>query len=182
MSRIGKKPISIPQNVSIKLGTGSVEVKGPVGNMKQIFPSKVQIEIDEKTKIIQIKCGDDHKESSAFQGLTRSLIANAVLGVVENFKKELTIVGTGYNAKLKGKSLEIQAGFCHPHTIAIPEGLKVELPTPVRIIISGCDKQLVGQFAANVRKIRPVEPYKGKGIRYKDEVVKIKERKGAAGK
>lgn len=178
MSRIGKKPIPIPQGVEASINEGWVDVKGPLGSVKQVFPVGVTIELDKGAKILQVKRPDDQKKSKAFQGLTRALIANAVQGVVTGFQKSLSIVGTGFSAKLKGKHLEINVGFCLPVVLMIPEGIKVELPNPTSIVLKSCDKHLVGQFAATIRAIRPPEPYKGKGIRYLHEVVKLKARKG----
>lgn len=181
MSRVGKKPIPIPPGVDIKFSPGSLEVKGPMGSMQQQFPSCMTIEVDEKNKVVNVMRPNEEKHYKALHGLTRSLIANAVAGVVNNFEKSLTIVGTGYNAKLKGKHLEIQVGFCLPISVMIPEGLKAEVPAPNKVLIKGCDKQLVGQFAANIRKIRLPECYKGKGIRYTDEVIKLKATKSVGG-
>lgn len=174
MSRIGKKPISVPQGVELKIGEGYAEVKGPLGSVRQEFPSSISVEFDQGKREILVARPDDERRSRAFHGLTRALLANAVNGVVQNFQKSLSIVGTGYNAKLKGKHLELQVGFCLPVSLMIPEGLKVEVPMPTKIVIKGCDRHLVGQFAANVRRVRPPENYKGKGIRYTDEVVKLK--------
>lgn len=180
MSRIGKKPIPIPKDVEVNLQPGSIETKGPKGTMKQDFPASIEVQLDNDRICVQRP--DDLKQSKAFQGLTRALIANAVNGVSTGFEKSLDIVGTGYNAKLKGKHLELQIGFCLPKALMIPEGLTVEVPSPTKIIVKGCNKQLLGQFAANVRAIRPPDPYKGKGIRYSNEQVKLKASKsiGAA--
>lgn len=182
MSRIGKKPISVPQGVDVKISPGCVEVKGPLGSVKQNFPTSIDVKFDAAQRILQVSRPNDQKRSKAFQGLSRALIANAVKGVTVGFEKGFTIVGTGYNAKLKGKHLELQVGYCLPQALMIPDGLKVEVPAPTKIIVKGCDRHLVGQFAANIRRVRPPDPYKGKGIRYVDEVVKTKERKGAGTK
>lgn len=181
MSRIGKKTIPVPAGVKLTINPGSVELSGPKGNIKQIFPSKIKVEFDEKEKMIKVTRPNDEKESKAMHGLTRALVANAVAGVVKPFSKTLDIIGTGYNAKLKEKTLELNLGFCLPKYINIPEGIKVTLPTPLRIVIEGCDKYIVGQFASDVRGIRPPDHYKGKGIRYEGEKVKIKAGKTFAG-
>lgn len=181
MSRIGKQPIPVPDGVKVSIESGCVEITGPKGNVRQEFPNVISVKFDEENKVVNVERPDDEKQSMAFHGLTRALIANGVKGVVENFKKILLIVGTGYNARLKGKHLELQIGFCLPQIMMIPEGLEVELTSPTRIVITGADKQLVGQFAANVRAIRPPDSYKGKGIRYDGEVVKIKAGKTFAG-
>lgn len=174
MSRIGKKPIPVPAGVQVKITPGSVELKGPQGSFQQKFPSQIQVELDTEKKEIRVKRPDDTKLSRACHGLTRALVANAVKGVSEGFEKTLDIQGTGYNAKLKGKQIEINLGWIHPALVAIPDELKVTVPAPNRILIRGCDKYLVGQFAANTRGIRPPDPYKGKGIRYLNEVIKLK--------
>lgn len=181
MSRIGKKPIPVPAGVTVAITPGCVEVKGPQGNMKQQFPATIKVELDAEKKLITVTRPDDEKQSMAFHGLTRALINNAIKGVVQNYEKSLEILGTGYNAKLKGKHLELQVGFFLPQTAMIPDGLQVTLPNPTRIVVKGCDKQLVGQFAASVRAIRPPDPYKGKGVRYVGEVVKLKASKAVGG-
>ena len=161
---------------------GHVEVKGPKGKVVQEFPSVITLEKDEEKKVILVKRPNDEKQSKAFQGLTRALVANAVKGVFDGFEKALDIIGTGYNAKLKGRHVELQLGFCLPKSVMIPEDIQVEVPQPTRIVVKGCNKQAVGQFAANLRAIRPPDPYKGKGIRYVNEVVKLKASKSVGGK
>ena len=181
MSRIGKKPIPVPDGVTVNITPGCIEVKGKYGTLQQKFPTTIAIELDGATKLLHVRRPNDDKQSKAFQGLTRALIANAVQGVVQGYEKSLDIVGTGYNAKIKGKSLELQVGFSLPQARMIPEGLLVTLPSPIKIIIKGCDKQLVGQFAASLRAVRPPDAYKGKGVRYSNEVVKLKASKAVGG-
>ena len=181
MSRIGKKIIPIPEGVKVSIKSGSIELTGPQGTVQQPFPSVISVECDEANKLIRVTRPDDEKQSKSLHGLVRALVANAVVGVTKGYKKSLDVVGGGYNAKLKGKQLELQVGYSLPRTLMIPEGLVVEAPTPLKIIIKGCDKHLVGQFAANVRAVRPPDSYKGKGIRYEGEVIKIKAGKTFAG-
>lgn len=174
MSRIGKKAIPIPQGVKVILKPGTVEISSQKGKVtEQIHPS-IKVELDEQKNELKVLRPDDTKQNKALHGLFRALLANAVMGVSQGFMKKLDIVGTGYNAKLQGNELALQIGFCLPKKVAVPEGIKVEIPTPTKIIISGCNKQQVGQFAAHVRGIRPPEPYKGKGIKYEDEVIRRK--------
>jgi large subunit ribosomal protein L6 len=181
MSRIGKKPIPVPAGVTVNITPGCIDLKGPLGTLQQKFPATMKVELSAEKKIITVTRPDDEKQSMAFHGLTRALINNAVKGVVQSYEKSLDIVGTGYNAKLKGKHLELQVGFFLPQTRMIPEGLQVTLPNPTKIVVKGCDKQLVGQFAASVRAIRPPDPYKGKGVRYSKEIVKLKASKAVGG-
>lgn len=182
MSRIGKKPVFIPKEVTLNFEPGYFEVKGPKGTLKQSFPSVVTIEFDAEKRLASVVRHDDEKQSSAYQGLTRALLQNAVKGVVEQFEKALSIIGTGYNARLKGKHLELQIGYCLPQSLMIPDGIIVEVPAPTKIVIRGCDRQLVGQFTANVRAIRLPDSYKGKGVRYVNEVIKLKATKSVGGK
>ena len=179
MSRIGKLPIAIPQGVEVKIGAeNEVTVKGPKGTLTQKLHKDMIIK-QEGSEII-VERPDDKKENRSLHGLTRTLISNMVEGVTVGFKKELAISGVGYRAALKGKSLEMNLGYSHLVTMDPVEGITIEVPGPNSVVISGPDKQVVGQFAANVREKRPPEPYKGAGIRYVDEVIKRKE--GKAGK
>ncbi|BBM85594.1 50S ribosomal protein L6 [Candidatus Uabimicrobium amorphum] len=171
MSRIGKKPIPIPSGVKVIMKPGCVEVSSSKGKVVENIHPNITVDLDQEKNELTVNRPDDSKENKALHGLFRSLLANAVHGVSQGFEKKLDIVGTGYNAKLKGNILELQIGFCLPKQVAIPEGIQVEVPSPTKIAIKGCNKQQVGQFAANVRKIRPPEPYKGKGIRYENEVI-----------
>lgn len=184
MSRLGRLPIAIPKTVEPKIENETLKVKGPLGEVFQKFHPSVRFEFDPSSRLLRVKVADEEPKQKALLGLSRSLAFNAVEGVTKGFSKELEIQGLGYNAKLQGKDLVLAIGYINPVHLTIPQGLKVEIsqPTnPARFIIKGVDKQLVGQFAAVIRSIRKVEPYKGKGIRYKDEVVKKKAGKAFAG-
>ena len=169
MSRIGRKPISVPDSVTVEVAPGSVAVKGPKGELSQRLSTDIKVEQADGT--VTVERPTDRGEHRALHGLTRSLIANMVEGVTDGFEKRLEIQGVGYRAALKGKSLEMALGFSHPVSIEPPEGIEFEVPQPTEVIVRGIDKQLVGQVAADIRKRRPPEPYKGKGIRYRDEHV-----------
>ena len=164
MSRIGKMPVPVPSGVSVDIDGQSVKVKGPKGELNRLFHERVAIELEDGEAIVNR--ADDTRESRALHGLSRALLANMVAGVSDGYKKELEVVGVGYRAQLKGRDIEMQLGFSHPVNFAAPDGITFEVPEPTKIVISGIDKELVGQVAANIRKIRPPEPYKGKGIRY----------------
>jgi large subunit ribosomal protein L6 len=169
MSRIGRKPIAVPEAVTVEIAPGRVGVKGPKGELTQTLSDTMKVEQENGT--IVVSRPTDRGEHRALHGLTRSLIANMVEGVTEGFEKRLEIQGVGYRAALKGKNLELALGFSHPVSVEAPEGIEFEVPQPTEIVIRGIDKQLVGQVAADIRKRRPPEPYKGKGIRYRDEHV-----------
>src|SRR5215218_2293056 len=169
MSRIGKKPIAIPDGVTVEIKPGRVSVKGPRGELSQTVSPDMKV--TEADGTLTVSRPTDRGEHRALHGLTRSLIANMVEGVTDGFEKRLEIQGVGYRAALKGKKLELALGYSHPVAIDAPEGIDFEVPQPTEVIIKGIDKQLVGQVAADIRKRRPPEPYKGKGIRYKDEQV-----------
>ncbi len=169
MSRIGRKPIAVPDAVSVELAPGRVAVKGPKGELSQTLSSEMKIEQSDGT--LTVERPTNRGEHRALHGLTRSLIANMVEGVTEGFEKRLEIQGVGYRAQLKGKNLELALGYSHPVAIEAPDGIEFEVPQPTEIIVRGIDKQLVGQVAADIRKRRPPEPYKGKGIRYRGEHV-----------
>jgi large subunit ribosomal protein L6 len=169
MSRIGRKPVPVPDAVSVEIAPGNIAVKGPKGELRQPLSSDMTVEQGEG--VVTVARPTDRGEHRALHGLTRSLIANMVEGVTDGFEKRLEIQGVGYRAALKGKKLELALGFSHPVAIDAPEGIDFEVPQPTEIIVKGIDKQLVGQVAADIRKRRPPEPYKGKGIRYKDEQV-----------
>src|SRR5690349_7000094 len=169
MSRIGRKPIELPEAVSVEIAPGRVTVKGPKGELDQEFSTEMKVEQGDST--VTIERPTDRGEHRALHGLTRSLIANMVEGVTNGFEKKLEIQGVGYRAQLKGKKLELALGYSHPVTVEPPEGIEFEVPQPTDITVRGIDKQLVGQVAADIRKRRPPEPYKGKGIRYSDEHV-----------
>jgi large subunit ribosomal protein L6 len=169
MSRIGRKPVPVPDAVSVEIASGNIAVKGPKGELRQIISHEMSVEQGEG--VLTVARPTDRGEHRALHGLTRSLIANMVEGVTDGFEKRLAIQGVGYRAALKGKKLELALGYSHPVAIDAPEGIDFEVPQPTEIIVRGIDKQLVGQVAADIRKRRPPEPYKGKGIRYKDEQV-----------
>jgi large subunit ribosomal protein L6 len=169
MSRIGRKPIAVPEAVTVEVAPGRVAVKGPKGELSQDLSSAMTVAQENGT--ITVARPTDRGEHRALHGLTRSLIANMVEGVTEGFEKRLEIQGVGYRAALKGKNLELALGYSHPVSVEAPEGIEFEVPQPTEIVVRGIDKQLVGQVAADIRKRRPPEPYKGKGIRYRDEHV-----------
>jgi large subunit ribosomal protein L6 len=178
MSRIGKKPISLPNGVEISVGEDNlVTVKGPKGTLSASFSTDMAIKIADGT--LEVERPSESKAHRAIHGTTRALINNMVVGVSEGFKKQLKMIGVGYRAQLQGSKLVILAGYSHPVEMAIPEGITVEVPKNTDIIVSGIDKQLVGEFSANIRGVRPPEPYLGKGIRYVDEYVRRKEGKTA---
>jgi len=178
MSRIGKQPISIPAGVEVTIDDARVRVKGPRGELEHVAPPTISVTRDGDE--LRVARPDDERANRALHGLTRSLVANMVQGVSEGYARELEIVGVGYRAAAQGPAkLELQVGFSHPVHFEAPEGITFEVPQPTRITVRGCDKQLVGQVAANIRKIRKPEPYKGKGIRYADERVLRKAGKSA---
>jgi len=162
----------MPSGVETSVDGDTVTVKGPKGTLTRVVNPRVSVSVEDG--VITVARDSEERESRAMHGLTRSLIANMVTGVSAGYSKELKAVGVGYRAALKGTTLELQVGFSHPVTIEAPEGITFEVPEPTKIIVSGIDKQLVGQVAANVRAVRPPEPYKGKGIRYVDEHVRRK--------
>ena len=169
MSRIGKQPIEVPDGVNIALDPGRVTVNGPLGELTQNVPVRISIEKEDGQLVVTrpTERGDDR----ALHGLTRSLVANMVEGVTNGFEKRLEIQGVGYRAQLKGKTLELALGFSHPVRLDAPDGIEFEVPAPTQIIVRGIDKQAVGETAARIRKFRPPEPYKGKGVRYVGEYV-----------
>ena len=178
MSRIGKLPIVVPAGVDVNVDGNTVTVKGPKGTLTGTFNSNMAIVLADG--VVTVTRPNDQKENRSLHGLTRTLIANMIEGVNKGFTKELEIVGIGYRAAMQGKDLVLNVGYSHQVVMAPPAGITVEVPAPNKIVISGFDKQLVGQFASEVRGVRPPEPYKGKGIKYVDEVVRRKE--GKAGK
>jgi large subunit ribosomal protein L6 len=172
MSRIGRKPIELPSGVMVALSPGRVQVNGPLGELSQTVPLRMQIEKRENEVVVTRPT--ERGEDRALHGLTRTLIANMVDGVTKGFEKRLEIHGVGYRAQLKGTELELAVGFSHSVTVKPRDGISFEVPAPNQIVVKGIDKQLVGQTAAEIRKVRPPEPYKGKGIRYVDEQVRRK--------
>jgi len=172
MSRIGKQPIELPSGVNVAISPGRVQVNGPLGELSQNVPARMQIDQDDGTLVVKrpTERGDDR----ALHGLTRSLVANMVEGVTKGFEKRLELQGVGYRAALRGTDLELNVGFSHPVVIKPPQGIAFEVPDATSVFVKGIDKQQVGEIAAQVRKVRPPEPYKGKGIRYEGEYVRRK--------
>ena len=178
MSRIGKAPITVPSGVDVTIDGANVRVKGPKGQLELVLVGDVAIERDGET--LMVTRADDARGNRSLHGLQRTLVTNMIVGVSEGFTKELDIVGVGYRASAKGSNgLEILVGYSHPVNVEAPEGITFEVPAPTRIVVRGFDKQLVGQVAADIRKIRKPEPYKGKGIRYVDERIRRKAGKSA---
>ena len=177
MSRIGKRIINIPAGVTVSQNGNVVTVKGPKGELSREIDSRITLELNGNT--LELKADDTNKEVNMIHGTTRANVNNMVVGVSEGFKKTLEIVGVGYRASLKGKTLVVEAGYSHDVELEIPQGVTVELPKNTQVVVSGIDKQVVGQFAANVRSVREPEPYHGKGIHYSDEHVRRKEGKTA---
>ena len=176
MSRIGRAPITVPAGVEIKVEDNNVvTVKGPKGSLTQQFNPNMAIAVEDG--VLHVTRPNDAKENRALHGLTRTLIHNMVVGVTEGYKKELDVNGVGYRVQKDGKKLVMNLGYSHQVTMDEPEGITIDVPNPNKIVISGADKQKVGQFAAEVREKRPPEPYKGKGIKYTDEVIRRKEGK-----
>ncbi|HZO59179.1 MAG TPA: 50S ribosomal protein L6 [Solirubrobacterales bacterium] len=169
MSRIGRLPIPIPETVEVQIDDGLVVVRGPRGELQQAVSRDMSFEREDSTLVV--KRPTDRGEHRALHGLTRSLVSNMVEGVTSGFEKRLEIQGVGYRAQLKGNTLELALGFSHPVRIEAPEGIEFEVPVPTQIVVRGNDKQVVGEIAARIRKFRPPEPYKGKGVRYAGEHV-----------
>jgi large subunit ribosomal protein L6 len=172
MSRIGKAPVEVPQGVNVEISGRSVKVTGPKGELT--VPVGGGVEIRQEDGSLVLDRASDSPEHKAMHGLTRSLVQNAVTGVTEGFTKTLQIAGVGYRAALQGQDVNLQVGFSHPVTVSPSEGVAFEVPNPTTIVVSGIDKQRVGQMAAEIRRVRPPEPYKGKGIRYSDEQIRRK--------
>jgi large subunit ribosomal protein L6 len=180
MSRIGKSPVPVPAGVEVTVGKGQITVKGKAGELTLPFHSRMQVVHDADSKQIRVERPDDSRENRALHGLTRSLIDNMVTGVQEPFVRRLEVIGVGYQASLAGKDLALQVGFANTVKLPIPDGVTCEVPAATSIIVKSCDKQKCGQFAANVRRVRPPEPYKGKGIRYQGEQIRRKSGKAFA--
>ena len=178
MSRIGKLPVPVPAGVEVTIDGSTVTVKGPKGELKQTFDSKMAISRNEEGEIVVAR-PDDQRENRALHGLTRSLINNMVVGVTEGYVKTLELVGVGYRASLKGSNLEMTLGYSHPVVVEAIDGITFECPEQTIVNVRGIDKQLVGQTAAEIRALRAPEPYKGKGIRYQGEHIRRKEGKAA---
>ncbi|AJC11806.1 MAG: 50S ribosomal protein L6 [Berryella intestinalis] len=179
MSRIGKQPITVPAGVTVTIDGTKVTTKGPKGELTREFPSMMIIK--QEGDVITVERPDDSREAKSYHGLVRTLVANMVEGSAKGFSKKLQLVGVGYRAALKGKDLDLQLGFSHPVVVPCPEGITFEVPTQTEIVVSGPSKEQVGQVAADIRKWRKPEPYKGKGIRYEGEYVRRKLGKAAKG-
>lgn len=176
MSRVAKNPISVPSGVEVKIDAAAITIKGPLGVLShQIIGGLVSVSLD--NGVMQVSANSESRASHAMSGTTRALLANMVQGVTKGFEKKLNLVGVGYRAQAQGNKLNLTLGYSHPVEHHMPDGIKVETPTQTEILIKGMDKQMVGQVAADVRAYRKPEPYKGKGVRYADEVVVIKETK-----
>lgn len=175
MSRVGKSPVVLPEKVEVTIAAGQISVKGPLGTLSQSIMPNVKVEKIENR--LEIKLNDNSRQANAISGTLRALIANMVHGVSQGFEKKLNLVGVGYRAQAQGDKLNLTLGFSHPVVHSLPKGVKAETPTQTEIIIKGADKQMVGQVAADVRNYRPPEPYKGKGVRYADERIVLKETK-----
>src|SRR3954466_16140543 len=172
MSRIGKKPIPVPSGVEVDVRPGTVTVKGPKGSLSERVSPDMRVSVDDGT--LTVERPTDRGEHRALHGLTRSLVANMVEGVTNGYEKRLEIQGVGYRARLQGKALELSVGYSHPVSVTAPEGIEFEVPVPTQVVVRGIEKQLVGEIAARIRRSRPPEPYKGKGIRYVGEHVRRK--------
>jgi large subunit ribosomal protein L6 len=172
MSRIGNAPITIPSGVEFTVEDREVVVKGPKGSLSHAIDPLIDVTVDDG--VVTVSRENDERETKARHGLTRALLNNMIIGVSNGFSKELTLIGVGYRAALKGQQLELQVGFSHPVNVDARDGITFEVPEPTRIVVSGVDKQAVGQIAADIRAVRPPEPYKGKGIRYTNEHVRRK--------
>ncbi len=181
MSRVGRVPITVPAGVEVTVLDDRIAVRGPKGALERVIPSRITVRVEEGGSTLVVERPNDERMSRALHGLTRTLIANMVLGVTEGYSKDLEIVGIGYRATAKGPTqLELALGFSHPVVVEAPEGITFEVPAPTRITVRGIDKERVGQVAADIRKIRKPEPYKGKGVRYAGE--KVLHKAGKAGK
>src|SRR4051794_27892453 len=179
MSRIGRKPISVPSGVDIAIDGGTVTVKGPKGQLSHTVAAPITVEKGDSGEVV-VNRPDDERKSKELHGLSRTLIANMVIGVTQGYRKSLEIAGTGYRVTAKGSDLEFALGFSHPVLVKAPAGITFSVERPTLFHIAGIDKQQVGEVAANIRKIRPPEPYKGKGVKYVDEIIRRKA--GKAGK
>jgi large subunit ribosomal protein L6 len=175
MSRIGKKPVAIPGGVTAAVNGQEVSVKGPKGELKHVLVDQIMAKTDKDG--IEIAMREDTKEARAMWGMSRTLVANLITGVTEGFTKKLDITGVGYRAAVQGQALQLQLGYSHDITYPLPDGIQAQCPKPTEILISGIDKQKVGQVAAEIRRFRPPEPYKGKGVRYAGEYILRKEGK-----
>lgn len=179
MSRIGKKPVAIADGVKVSVSGRTVSVEGPQGKLAWEHRPEISVRYDEQAKQLIVERSSDDRQARALHGLTRSLLQNMVVGVKQGYEKRLEVQGVGYVVSIQGKTLAMRVGYANEVKKPIPEGLKVTCPDQTHIVVQGCDKQMVGQFAAEVRSVRKPEPYKGKGVRYQGEYVKIKPGKAA---
>ena len=179
MSRVGLKPITLPDGVSVQQNDGALQISGPKGELSSPVPPGISMIEEDGT--VRFERADDDKQTRAFHGLARALAANAVQGVHEGYERKLLIEGIGYRAKMEGKSLVLQLGFSHPVNFPVPEGIEINVEDQTKIAVSGIDKQQVGEIAAQIRAFRPPDPYKGKGVRYADEIVRKKVGKAGVG-
>jgi len=180
MSRIGKQPVAVPAGVKVRVADGKVFVEGPKGKLDFAHHRNIRVEVDEAGKVVHVSRPNDERQNRALHGLTRSLVANMVQGVTQGYEKRLKIEGIGYQARMDKTAVVLTVGYANAVSLTPPAGVTVELPDPTTIVVRGADKQKVGQFAAEVRHVRPPEPYKGKGIRYEREQVRRKEGKSFA--
>lgn len=178
MSRVGRAPITLPKGVELKVSDSTVAVKGPKGNLSVEISPRIAVKVEDG--VVTMERPTDHRNDRAQHGLARSLVANAVAGVSGGFQKHLEIQGVGFRCQMKGSALELTVGYSHPVVITPPEGVTIQAPEPTKISVSGIDKQLVGQVAANIRAVRPPDHYHGKGVRYAGEQVRLKAGKAAA--
>jgi len=181
MSRIGKKPVPVPAGVTVDIQDDVVKVKGPKGELTFNRPPGITIDLDKATSEIRVGRPNDQRQNRALHGMTRAMLNNMVAGVQKPFEKKLEIQGVGYNAQLSGTNVRLQVGFANTIMLPVPKGVTITIPDPTHITVTSPDRHAVGQFAANIRRVRPPEPYKGKGIRYEGEVVRRKAGKAAAG-
>jgi large subunit ribosomal protein L6 len=177
MSRIGKQPVAVPAGVKVRVADGKVFVEGPKGKLDFTYHRNIRVEVDDAGKVVRVSRPNDERQNRALHGLTRSLLANMVQGVTRGYEKRLKIEGIGYQARMDKTAVVLTVGYANAIALTPPPGVTVELPDPTTIVVRGADKQKVGQFAAEVRHVRPPEPYKGKGIRYEKEQVRRKEGK-----
>jgi len=178
VSRIGKKPVAIPKGVTVQVSEGVVKVKGPKGELSAVLHPSISVEPGAEEALVKVS--GEGKFYNALHGLWRALLNNMVNGVTKGYEKKLEIIGVGYRAEMKGSNIQLILGFSHPILFRPPQGVKIETPSPTNIVISGMDKQLVGQIAAKLRSFRPPEPYKGKGVKYENEFIRRKAGKAAA--
>jgi large subunit ribosomal protein L6 len=181
MSRVGKQPVKVPAGVKVELGAGTFRAEGPKGTLEQALHGEIEVKYDKAAGEVRLARPSDSKKHKSLQGLMQRLVANAVFGVSQGFEKKLQIIGIGYSAKLVGGKLTLAVGFANQVEVEIPKDIKVEVPQPTLIVVKGCDRQKVGQFASEIRGVKPPEPYKGKGIRYDGEYVRRKAGKAFVG-